>query len=49
MLHIYLTYLLLPAPEMQEPIRIVVPKVKAEWKYVTGFGKARQLRTKIII
>ena len=34
MLHIYLIYSLLPAPEIQELIRIVVPKVRAEWKYI---------------
>ena len=34
MLHMYLTYLLLPAPEIQELIKIVVSKVRAEWQYI---------------
>ena len=31
---VYLTYLFLPAPAMQQLIKTVVPKVKAEWQYV---------------
>lgn len=34
LLDVYLTYLFLPAPAMQQLIKIVVPKVKAEWQYV---------------
>ena len=30
LLDVYLTYLFLPAPAMQQLIKIVVPKVKAE-------------------
>ena len=34
LLDMHLIYLVLPAPAMQQLIKIVVPKVKAEWKYV---------------